>query len=120
MYVKEIASERRIQVSFDGGTAPRWSPDGRTLYYVRWRWEDFPSAHLVAVAIERSPILRAGEEKVIADWSRSGVSVAYRYDVYPDGEHFIRVRSQPTREVVLMQNWRSLVDGIGAGRENRR
>jgi Tol biopolymer transport system component len=100
----------RIRVSVSGGIAPQWSPDGASLYYIRWRDEDWHSAHLMKVEIQRSPELRVGKEVQVADWSGEGVDSGYRFDIRPDGM-IVRIRTAPVRQLVLLQNWQSLLGG---------
>jgi len=44
------------------------------------------------------------DETILAHWSDQGGDVAYRFDMSPDS-HFVRIRSTPTRRVVLLQYW---------------
>jgi eukaryotic-like serine/threonine-protein kinase len=88
-------------VSREGGSEPRWAPDGRELFY---KSDDM----LMSVAIT------AGEG-VIAGTPRRLFSVApYRsarnrqqYDVAPDGQHFVMIRDVAggARDVVYVENW---------------
>jgi eukaryotic-like serine/threonine-protein kinase len=88
-------------VSREGGSEPRWAPDGRELFYKN---DDV----LMSVAIT------AGEG-VIAGTPRQLFSVApYRsarnrqqYDVAPDGQHFVMIRDVAggARDVVYVENW---------------
>jgi len=100
----------RVRVSFEGGIAPHWAGDSRTLYYIRWQ-ADRPRAHLVSVEIETTPVIAAGPETVLSDWSGEAINYAYRFDLHPNGEELVRVRSTPTRRLVLVQNWQSLLRG---------
>jgi hypothetical protein len=67
-----------------GGTGPRWSPDGRYL----WFWRVIPGAidTLYKVRVDRSPgvVVRAPEP--VAALS---VSPADQWDLHPDGTRFI-------------------------------
>jgi len=46
----------KTRVSLDGGTTPRWSKDGRELFY----WARVPVAKLMTVDVVTSPDFRAG------------------------------------------------------------
>jgi eukaryotic-like serine/threonine-protein kinase len=88
-------------VSRDGGTEPRWAPNGRELFYKR-------GDAFMSVAITPG-------ESVVAGTPRRLFSVApYRsarnrqqYDVAPDGQHFVMIRDVTVgaREVVYVENW---------------
>jgi Tol biopolymer transport system component len=97
---------RRIRVTSEGGAQPRWSRDGKELFYVR-------SGQLVAV-----PVTWSGDEPTFGEgrplfplplYSQgdSGFDVATRYDVAPDGRFLalLRPREQAPEPVVLILNW---------------
>ena len=72
------------QVSQEGGREPRWSRDGRELFYFdRDNW-------LVAAAVETIPsrFEVTGTRRLFQVPSR-GSEFNWRYDVFPDGEHFL-------------------------------
>ncbi len=69
------------RVSDSGGAEPRWSPDGRMLYY--WRGAEIDT--LLAVTVERDPIRMIGPEPVFAV-DASGIS---NWDLHPDGDRFL-------------------------------
>ena len=67
-------------VSSDGGTWPRWSDDGRELYYLG------PDNRLVAVAVTTdASSFAVGEREVLFEVQSSGARAPY--DVSPDGLH---------------------------------
>jgi Tol biopolymer transport system component len=88
-------------VSREGGSEPRWAPDGRELFY--------KSADVLM-----SVTIMPGEG-VVAGTPRRLFSVApYRsarnrqqYDVAPDGQHFVMIRDVAggARDVVYVENW---------------
>jgi eukaryotic-like serine/threonine-protein kinase len=88
-------------VSREGGSEPRWAPDGRELFY---KSNDV----LMSVAIMPG-------EGVVAGTPRQLFSVApYRsarnrqqYDVAPDGQRFVMIRDVAggARDVVYVENW---------------
>ncbi len=76
------------RVSDSGGAAPRWSPDGRTLYY----WRGAVTDTLLAVTVERDPIRLVGPEPVLAV-DAAGI---FNWDLHPDGDRFlVTVYDQP-------------------------
>jgi serine/threonine-protein kinase len=100
------------KVSPDGGQYPRWSPDGRYIYY----WKTGPVVDtLVRARVERVPsvVVRAPERVAMLD--AAGVQ---NWDLHPDGKHFIvsvpDVRApstaasavaEPTDRYLIVLNW---------------
>ncbi len=87
-------------VSPNGGSAPRWSRDGRTLFY---REND----HMMAVSVTPGPPLRFGAPHELFStvgyrWARN----RQEYDVAPDGR-FVMIRDLPDTSgaVVYVENW---------------
>jgi hypothetical protein len=90
----------RWQVSARGGSQPRWSPDGRELYYHAIR------DSLVAVSI------RPGRGFVMEEQRALFSNIAFRrtlnaYDVLPDGS-FIMIRQnlglESGQELIVVEN----------------
>ncbi len=69
-------------VSTDGGNLPRWSRNGRELFYRNRN-------SVMAVTIEPGPTFRAGTPKLLFE-HRSPVSA---YDVSPDAKRFVMVQA---------------------------
>ena len=93
---------RRYPVSAGGGTVPRWSPDGKELFYVG------PDFTLMAV-----PITHAGADLKIGTPARLFQSLALQgrrsYDVAPDGRFVLNlpVDQRPIQSLAVAVNWRS-------------
>jgi len=83
----------RWQISLEGGTNPRWAPDGRTLYY----WHDDA---LWAVDIDTRTDFRAGRPRRLFGKEQIGGSIS-GYDVHPDGKRFIMLRSERDRSTPM-------------------
>jgi Tol biopolymer transport system component len=97
---------RRFRVSTGGGTQPRWSRDGKELFYVQ-------GGKLMA-----APVGRQGEDLTFGE-SRAlfpiplfalvdpGFDLVTRYDVAPDGRFLALLRSGEEEDtpLVLVQNW---------------
>ncbi len=87
----------RVQASIDGGHDPVWARNGRKAH------------QLYAVRILRAEPLSFGEPQLLFEGPYMDVQGAANYDVAPDGQRFLMVRTseeeqRPTRlEVVL--NW---------------
>jgi len=113
------------QVSTEGGTTPRWSADGRSLYYLA-RPTDSPqpmslplpystgNTYLV-VDISTRPAFRASAPRVVfqdPEMKYTGIPALTGYDVAPDGR-FLMVEVKrgpgvippPPSDVRLIVNW---------------
>ena len=104
IYVRDLSgSGGRWQISIKGGEEPRWSPDGRELYY---RNNDL----FMSVAVETRSAFQAGTPKTLFNGtynlgSNSGVS----YDVDPKGGRFLMIRpaedSTTPAQLRVVVNW---------------
>jgi hypothetical protein len=116
IYVRSAeGAARRWPVSSGGGEEPRWSPDGRELYF---RAMD----RLMVVPIETQPTFQAGTPALLFEGiynlrSDTGVS----YDVHPEGGQFLMVRQASTEGsagiIRVALNWfdelRQITAGLG-------
>jgi eukaryotic-like serine/threonine-protein kinase len=88
----------KITVSTDGGSAPRWSRNGRELFYSA-------GAKLMAVDVQTTPTFHAGRPKELFEGNYRG------YDPAPNGQRFLvvklpaAVRQAPSNEVTIVFNW---------------
>ncbi len=95
----------RQQISTSGGTTPRWSADGRELFY-----QSVDGRRVLAVPISTGPTLTAGASTLVFEGPYVPMSPNTRaFDVTPDGR-FILVKSENTDSnaaatVVVVQNW---------------
>ena len=90
------------QISTDGANEPRWSPDGRALYFRSGN-------RMMVVSISTRPSFAAGIPKVLFDNYRVlSVDSDITYDITPDGHNFVTVTPQtqnnPDR-ITVMLNW---------------
>ena len=89
-------------VSKAGGSEPRWSADGRELYYVR------QDRRLVAVTVERRGAeLWFGGERVLFDQRTYDAGYAYSYAVSPGGDRFLITQFRERGRIAVMLNWRA-------------
>lgn len=106
IFVRDMSgSGARWQVSFMGGEEPRWSPDGRELYYRT-------GSQLMVTAVDLTPTFRAAPTKRLFDGMYNlRVESANSYAVHPKTGRFLMIRlagsegvsARPTLRVVL--NW---------------
>ena len=86
-------------VSQGGGTEPAWSPTGRELFYRSGDW-------MMAVPIVTSPRFSAGRRDSLFAGPYVPNPTHTNYDVHPDGNRFVMVRSSESeRRVVVALNW---------------
>jgi Tol biopolymer transport system component len=92
----------RWQVSGEGGTLPRWSPNGRELFYADGH------NHLVSVNVQAGATFAFGKATTLFDLADTMVSVYRNYDVAPDGARFAVVKAQRSRgavQFIVVENW---------------
>jgi eukaryotic-like serine/threonine-protein kinase len=91
------------QVSNRGGNDPRWSADGREMFYLS------PDNQMISVPIRMTPTFDPGEPKVLFDshlFSPGGQRM--HYSVTGDGQTFILYRTLSTRSLpttTVVVNW---------------
>ena len=78
--------EGRWQISTPGGVEPRWSRDGRELFYR-------DGQVLYRVPIRTAPAFSAGRPEVLFDRTASAGSGVHTYSPSPDGSRFLTFRS---------------------------
>jgi serine/threonine-protein kinase len=93
----------RWQVSRNGGTSPRWSADGRTLFF-------YDGRGLLASSIAGGTVFSSGTPARLFDYSPFSGRLGPDYEVSRDGQRFLMIRSAAdtpsTRaQLVLVQNW---------------
>jgi serine/threonine-protein kinase len=90
VYLRRYEGEPgRIQVSANGGTSPRWSREGRELFYTE-------GARMMVVDVRLGDTATAGRPRQLFegpfDWERPD-----NWDVSPDGRGFVMVQRQEGR-----------------------
>ena len=105
VYVRPFPDgEGKWQVSTNGGWQPRWSSDGKELFYVE-------QDTLIAVAVTMTPSFLPGTTTpLFQDLSLVGLSAdALNYDVAADGQRFVVVDDVVSEEakpsIHVVQNW---------------
>jgi serine/threonine-protein kinase len=80
----------KLQISTSGGMEPRWSPDGKELFYRN------PSGDaMMVVDIETEPVFEAGIPKELFRGPYY-YYMGHNWDIHPDGKRFLMVK-QPER-----------------------
>ncbi|MFL5538042.1 MAG: TolB family protein [Longimicrobiaceae bacterium] len=99
----------RVQVSSGGGAQPRWSPDGRRLYY---RPPGGFARRLRMGSLTFAPSLGVSARGEAFPGATSPPEFGIDgFDVRPDGRGFVALRSasEHMREIVVVLNWREEV-----------
>jgi serine/threonine-protein kinase len=103
IYVQRVDRERAtFQISTAGGSHPRWRHDGRELFYLS------PELKVMAVEITLEPRFSVGIPKTLFEPKVRPVQISYQYDVSPDGQRFIvlrTVKDQGEPPLTVIQNW---------------
>jgi WD40 repeat protein len=88
----------KTQVSFEGGTAPRWNRNGRELFYLN-------GSKLMAVDVFTSPTFHTGTTQMLFELQYAPAA----FDASPDGKRFLITKPgeapQQSNEVHVVVNW---------------
>jgi Tol biopolymer transport system component len=103
VYVRSYAEGGgKRQVSTQGGNNPRWSRDGREIFFLS-------QGSLWSAAVQTSSSFTAAAPRKLFDVSDDIVRGVDLYDVSPDGEHFVMVQKEPFElrplELVIVPGW---------------
>jgi Tol biopolymer transport system component len=90
------------KVSINGGQSPRWSHDGKELFFVS------PDAEMMAVNIKLDPVFFAGVPHRLFQLKSTDPIDLANYDVRPDGQQFLILVSQRGSQdapITVVLNW---------------
>jgi Tol biopolymer transport system component len=108
VYVRPVPATTggRWQVSNGGGSAPRWSSNGRELYFLD------STTRLIAAQIRPAPQFEVSELRPLFDASVFAIDAFHQsYDVLPGGQGFVFLRPQRSERaaagltVVQAEHW---------------
>lgn len=91
----------KVALSDGGGTRPRWSRDGRELFY---RQGDA----MMAVSVDTSRAFTAGKPQRLFAGPYQGEGRDPAFDVTADGRRFLTIKSDPAstlQQLTVVQNW---------------
>lgn len=98
--------QSRIQISAAGGTQPRWSPDGRELFYLGL------DGLLMRAEVTLGDAFNAGRPERVLDrtyFYGLGMSQGGTYDVSPDGRRFLMVKDGTSDDqqarIIVVRHW---------------
>jgi Tol biopolymer transport system component/predicted Ser/Thr protein kinase len=95
-------SAGKIRISKDGGEQPRWSRDGKELFYRNGR-------KMMAVKVELMPAFRAGDPTMLFEGDFDKPGGVIQYDVSPDGLRFLMIKGPERKQATkinLILNWK--------------
>ena len=102
VYVRQFPKgEGQWQVSSQGGAQPRWSKDGKELFYVE-------SGTLMAIEVSTSPSFTTGATTRL--FQHPNLVTEHRYDVSADGQRFVLIETVESEEakassIHVVENW---------------
>jgi len=106
VYVRPFPSgASKWQISNEGGIRPKWSANGRELFFRKGSLRSASS--LMSVQIQTETVFAASQPKQIFPFRYE--QAGHDYAVMPDGQHFICIKEPqagPT-EVAVILNWAS-------------
>ena len=92
----------RWRVSVNGGTTPRWSQDGKEVFYVE-------ETTLLATPIFTTSGFRVGLPETLFESAQLRPIFSWMYDVCPDGQRFVTRELEgddvPQAKFCLVENW---------------
>ena len=100
VYVRAFPqSAGQVQVSVNGGQAPRWAPDGDELFYRT-------ASGITAATVETETAFRVtGRNVLFEDDYQSSIYYAH-YDVDPRSGRFLMLKGeQVSGEIIVVANW---------------
>jgi eukaryotic-like serine/threonine-protein kinase len=95
----------KVQISADGGERPRWSRDGKEIFFIA------PDRKMMAVSVRSGATLEAGRPQALFD-THIATGFDNRFDIAKDGRFLIPVQqdsgnSQPINVIV---NWPAILN----------
>jgi hypothetical protein len=90
---------QRVQITGYGGNQPRWSRDGRQLFYI--------SAHKKLMAVDFDSLKTTVSAPRVLAQTRiiASALTGYQYDVAPDGRFLVNSLSSDAALLTLMTGW---------------
>jgi hypothetical protein len=91
----------KTPASVAGGTVPRWSHDGKELFFLA------PDRRLMAVSVQASPRVSLGQPSPL--FALAGRRIWKDYDVAPDGKRFLAIVTDllgDEQPLTVVTNWR--------------
>jgi|TARA_Y100000310_G_scaffold329996_1_gene400869 hypothetical protein len=88
-----------VQITTDGGGYPKWSPDGKTLFYMS-------QTHMMAVTIGDTNDLEPGRPRPLFELGKYQHGIERSFDISADGRFLmLKPLSKSRPKLVWVQNW---------------
>jgi len=98
--------QNKVMISNGGGSQPVWSPDGQTLFYRN-------ANRMMTVSIETTPTLKAGiPQMLFNDTFEKELFDNHNYDIHPDGDRFVMIKSSQLMRIDVVENWISELERL--------
>ena len=108
VYVRDFPKgARKWQISADGGIAPRWSRDGREIFFVDRTWMKTAAVTARPAFGGKAPVTLF-ENRHLRLITAGGISAYPEYDVSADGNRFLvldRPAGEPPLAIHVVHNW---------------
>ncbi len=113
VYIQALSGEGGLfQVSIEGGSSPRWSPDGRTLYYST-------GPQITAASLTLDPEISVTSRSVVAEGFFDFNFTLTNYDIHPVTEELLMIlqgSEEQQTSLVWIQGWREIIRDMETGR----
>jgi serine/threonine-protein kinase len=112
VYVQPLAGDGpRLQISTEGGNSPRWSPDGRTVYYV------VGAAIVAAVRTPGSGFEIASRKTTVEGGAIDLNATNVNWDIHPNGREFLYIDQVGSEgaQLVWILDWPEMVRAMATG-----
>jgi hypothetical protein len=93
--------DRKVQVSAQGGTHPKWSRNGRELFFRRGN-------KMMAVDVHTTPEISLSQPRMLFEqrYAFGAAQTIANYDVSPDGQRFLMVKDESSSDRLnVVLNW---------------
>jgi serine/threonine-protein kinase len=111
IYVRPFPNvdDDQVRVSNSGGEKPRWSRDGRELFYLELGAAGSTDNRMISVSVDSSETAFSFSARTpILDWPYVTFGGAQNYDVSDDGR-FLAIsfggNAGATEQIIVVQNW---------------
>ncbi len=101
VYVRPFPGpDRKLPVSTQGGTHPRWNQNGKELFYRNGN-------KMMVVDVSTGPDLTLSQPRVLFEQRYAfGAQTIANYDVSPDGQRFVMVKDESSSgRLNIILNW---------------
>ena len=92
-----------MRVSVNGGTEPRWAPDGKAIYYRTF-------SRLMEATLTASLDVVKRDSLFVDGMDRSPALQRQNWDIMPNGREFLMEQWRASNAVEMIVNWRRLIE----------